>query len=54
MKIILFDQWDKLVAMFKSIAGKAATEKSQLRVCAFSISYRAWRKVKPCQLGMLG
>ena len=29
MKIILFDQWDKLVAMFKSMAGKAATEKSQ-------------------------
>lgn len=29
MKLIVFDQWDKLVAMFKSMAGKAATEKSQ-------------------------
>ena len=32
MKIILFDQWDKLVAMFKSMAGKAATEKSQYAI----------------------
>ena len=29
MSILLFEQWDKLVAMFKSMAAKAATEKSQ-------------------------
>ena len=32
MKIILFDQWDKLVEMLKSMAGKAATEKSQYAI----------------------
>ena len=32
MKLIVFDQWDKLVAMFKSMAGKAATEKSQYAI----------------------
>ena len=32
VKIILFDQWDKLIAMFKSMAGKAATEKSQYAI----------------------
>ena len=32
MKIILFDQWGKLVAISKSMAGKAATEKSQYAI----------------------
>ena len=29
MNIILFEQWDKLVAMFRNLAGSAATQKSQ-------------------------
>ena len=32
MKLILFDQWDKLVTMFKSMAGNAAMEKSQYAI----------------------
>lgn len=32
MKLILFDQWDKLVTMFKSMVGNAATEKSQYAI----------------------
>lgn len=32
MKLIMFDQWDKLVTMFKSMAGNAATEKSQYAI----------------------
>ena len=32
MKLIVFDQWDKLVTMFKSMAGNAATEKSQYAI----------------------
>ena len=29
MNIIVFEQWDKLVAMFRNLAGSAATQKSQ-------------------------
>ena len=32
MKIILFDRLDKLVTMFKSMAGKVATEKSEYAI----------------------
>lgn len=29
MRIVVFDQWDKLIARFKTVASGAATEKSQ-------------------------